>query len=343
MSIELHIDTDAWRTHLRDVFGETTGLVPVAKGNGYGFGLARLAQEAQLLGADVIAVGTASEVATVREAGWTGDVVVLTPWSSADGTDLLADDQLLVTIARLDDLAAVRAARPDARVILEMLTSMRRHGFGPDDLPKLAERVGNLRVEGWTIHLPMAGSAEQHLDEARGLAARALEICKAPLWLSHLGQRDYRTLAGEVDVPTRLRMGTKLWLGAPHALRTTARVLDAHPVRRGERIGYWQRRMPTDGWVVVVSGGTASGVALEAPTSAATWKQRALSLATGGMEAAGLALSPYTIAGHKRFFVEPPHMQSSLLFLPGGCPVAVGEMVPVQLRLTTATVDRIVG
>lgn len=343
MSVTLRIETEAWRNHLADVFGETEGLVPVAKGNGYGFGLARLAAEADRLGAKVLAVGTADEVAVVRAAGWTKDVVVLTPWSPADGDEALHDETVIRTIGRLDDLAAARAVRPDARVILELLTSMRRHGFAPDDLPKLADRLGELRVEGWTIHLPMAGSTEGLLDEARALASRALAVHRAPLWLSHLRQRDYRQLASEVDVECHLRVGTRLWLGAPHALRTTARVLDMHPVKRGERIGYWQRRMPTDGWVVVVSGGTANGVALEAPTAGASLRQRAVALATGGMAAAGFALSPYTLDGRKRFFVEPPHMQSSLVFLPGPGSVAIGDEVALQLRQTTATYDRTDG
>ena len=41
-------------------------LVPVVKGNGYGYGHARLARESQRLGVDTIAVGVAAEVALVR-------------------------------------------------------------------------------------------------------------------------------------------------------------------------------------------------------------------------------------------------------------------------------------
>jgi hypothetical protein len=94
---------------------------------------------------------------------------------------------------------------------------------------------------------------------------------------------------------------------------------------------------------VVVSGGTSHGIGLEAPTAASTLRQRAISVATGSLEAAGLALSPFTVGGRKRWFLEPPHMQSSLLFLPRRTtPPAVGDEVPVELRLTTATVDRIV-
>lgn len=341
MSLTLHIDTEAWRSHLRGVADRTPGLVPVAKGNGYGFGLERLAQEATGLGSEVLAVGIQDEVRTVREGGWQGDVVVLTPWSPADGTEVLHDEHVVSTIARLDDLAAAREAAPTARVILELRTTMRRHGLAVDELARAVDALGELRLEGWTIHLPMV--AEDRLGEARALAAAALAARRAPLWLSHLSDDEYATLSAEVGVGTHLRVGTKLWLGAPGTTRVTARVLDMHPVSRGERIGYWQRRMPVDGWVLVLSGGTANGIALEAPSAASSLRQRAITAVTGGMDALGLALSPYTVAGRKRFFVEPPHMQSSLVLLPGSGAVAIGDEVPVQVRATTATVDRIVG
>lgn len=342
MTLTLHLDVAGWREHLRTVRGDVPGLVPVAKGNGYGFGLGRLAAEATALGVDTLAVGTSLEVAAVRAGGWTGDIVVLTPWSRHDpvATELLADPQVITTISRVDDLAAVAQLSPGARIIAELLTSMRRHGMGAADLGALRGLPAGLKFEGWTIHLPMRG--DDLLGQARDLARVALNAVEAPLWLSHLPLADYTRLASEVNVETRLRMGTPLWLGAPATRRTTARVLDVHPVRRGERVGYWQRRTTTDGWVVVVSGGTANGVALSAPTSAASMRQRLMSFASGFMDASGLALSPYTIAGRKRFFVEPPHMQSSLVFLPGAASVAIGDEVPVEVRLTTATVDQIV-
>ena len=89
-----------------------------------------------------------------------------------------------------------------------------------------------------------------------------------------------------------------------------------HEIKRGERAGYRQRVCPADGWIVVVAGGTSHGIGMEAPTSAKTLRHRAIAFATGSLAAAGLALSPYTINGKKRWFLEPPHMQSSQVFLP---------------------------
>ncbi|PIE20411.1 MAG: alanine racemase, partial [Arachnia propionica] len=79
MSLTLTIDSAAWRNHLDEFSAEVPGLVPVAKGNGYGFGLGRLAGESARLPADALAVGTAHEVPMVRSAGWEGDIVVLNP------------------------------------------------------------------------------------------------------------------------------------------------------------------------------------------------------------------------------------------------------------------------
>ena len=93
-------------------------------------------------------------------------------------------------------------------------------------------------------------------------------------------------------------------------------MLDVHSVRRGERVGYRQRRVSGDGHILIVSGGTAHGVGLEAPTAAASVRQRAIAMAKGSLDAAGMALSPFTIEGKQRWFAEPPHMQASMLFLP---------------------------
>jgi hypothetical protein len=94
---------------------------------------------------------------------------------------------------------------------------------------------------------------------------------------------------------------------------------------------------------VVVSGGTAHGIGLEAPTGGATIRDRAARVARGGLDAAGFVRSPFTIGGKQRLFAEPPHMQASMLFVPEGAPVPeVGAEVPVQVRFTVSTFDRIV-
>ena len=381
--VTLWLDTARWREHLRTVAEAVPGIVPVIKGNGYGYGLRRLAEEAALLGVDVAAVGTAREVAAVAEA-FPGDIVILNPWEpDSDGAAALAaDPRVISTVSRLADLEKLAGDQPAGhrpRVLVELLTSMRRHGLRIDQLDQAAPLLSQVGFEGWTIHLPL--TADGRYAEAERLARAALHITPgrrggvvppgpdsppggrggvvppgpdtaAPgtLWFSHLPAEEASALArqlggaGADPVPIRLRLGTRLWLGNEASRRTTATVLDVHPIRRGERAGYRQRICPADGWVLVIAGGTSNGIGMEAPTSGSTLRQRAIAIATGSLEAAGLALSPYTINGKKRWFLEPPHMQSSLVFLPAKeRPPAIGDEVPVELRLTTATVDVIDG
>ena len=339
MTLTLTIDTRAWRDHVKHIHEEFPGLVPVAKGNGYGLGLDVLAREAERLNNDCLAVGTAHEVTTVREAGWSRDVIVLSPWRPFDetATALLDDPRVITVVSRLTDLDELRATHPGARVVVELMTSMRRHGITPQEVASV--EVGKLGFEGWTMHLPLKGQ----LSEARQLASEAVAHQRGAVWVSHLGVNDYRRLRTQLGVQTRMRMGTRLWLGAPQTLRTTATVLDVHRVTRGARYGYNQSRAPRDGWLVIVSGGTSHGIALSAPSPARSLRQRGVSLAQGVLDAAGISRSPFSIAGRKRPFAEPPHMHASMVFVGGASPgVEVGDEVPVTTRQTTTTCDELV-
>jgi hypothetical protein len=172
---------------------------------------------------------------------------------------------------------------------------------------------------------------------AAGLATRRV-------YVSHLTDAELATLASRYpDYELRPRIGTALWLGDRGALAVRATVLDVHPVERGDVFGYRGRTAPKPGHILVVSGGTAHGVGLEAPTGGATLRDRAARVAKGGLDAAGFVRSPYTVGGKQRLFAEPPHMQASMLFLPHGAPVPrVGEEVDVRVRFTATAFDRTV-
>ena len=346
MSVVLRVPAADWRAHQRRVLAATPGLVPVAKGNGYGFGLARLASEAAALGVDTLAVGTPAEVAAVRDV-FSGRIVVLQPWRPDEpgAEELLADARVIHTVSRVTDLEHLSASGRRPSVLLELLTSMKRHGMAVGELTDVRRVLADDGVEvvGWTVHLPMPAATGGNAAEAERLAKTGLAVRQVPSWFSHLTGADYDRLRATLYTGTRLRIGTELWLGGSVARRTTATVLDVHAVKRGEKVGYWQHAMPADGHVVVLSGGTAHGVALEAPTSAATARQRMISAVNGSVEALGWARSPFTIAGKKRWFVEPPHMQASMVFVPGSTGIPrIGDEIPVALRLTTATVDEVV-
>lgn len=343
MSLSLYVDGDRWRSHLRSVMATHPTLVPVIKGNGYGFGNGRLARKAAWLGVDTVAVGTYAEIDDVRTR-FDGTILVLTPWRPFEQR-VVYDDRIVHTVSRLADLEELLAREDRPRIVLERMTSMRRHGLSARELREAARMLTRaVTVEGVALHLPMAHGS--HLAEAERLMTDvvAAGLPTRTVYVSHLTDGELAALSSAYpEYSLRPRVGTNLWLGDRGALSVRATVLDAHPVARGDVFGYRGRSAPKAGTILVVSGGTAHGVGLEAPPAADTLRQRAVSLAKGGLDAVGFVRSPFTIGGKQRLFAEPPHMQASMLFLPSGTPVpAAGDEIDVRVRFTTTTFDRTV-
>ena len=212
------------------------------------------------------------------------------------------------------------------RIVLELVTSMLRHGFTAAGLREAGRALTGCRLEGVALHLPLAADqlpeVERLLTDIVAAARRLTPTRRHRPRLAPLRHRARAVRSTWPDYTFRPRVGTALWLGDRGALDVRATVIDAHPLARGQRFGYRQRSAPRAGTLLVVSGGTAHGIGLEAPTGDRSFRSRAGSLARGGLDAAGLVRSPYTVDGKQRFFAEPPHMQASMLFLPSGatCP-----------------------
>ena len=350
MTLTLRVDGDRWRAHLRSVAETTPGLVPVAKGNGYGFGLGRLARRAQWLqglglGVGTLAVGLYEELPEVASRN-DGDLLVLTPWRPFHPpVDPALARRVVHTVSRPDDLAGLLEAQPGARFVLELATSMRRHGMSAQQLWSTGRtlRGAQGRLEGVALHLPLAAGG--HLPEVERLLTEvvAADLPARTIWVSHLTRSELDTLqTSYADLVLRPRIGTDLWLGDRLALRVTSTVLDVHPLRRGDAYGYRGRSAPRDGHLLVVSGGTAHGIGLESPLGQSGLRERAKTLARGGMDALGLTRSPFWVDGKQRLFAEPPHMQASMLFLPDDAIApAVGDLVDARVRYTATAFDRV--
>ena len=337
MTFTLYVDEDRWRAHLRSVVDTTPGIVPVIKGNGYGLGLARLAQEAAALGVEAVAVGTTDELPVVRDA-FGGDVLVLTPAYPRPDED--PTGRVVQTVSHLETLRAATGSR----VVLESMTTMRRHGLTVDSVPQLAGLLPGVRLEGLAFHLPIDrhggyDPAAEVTEWLRRLGAAGVPTATA--WVSHLQAAELTGLRAQFPGTTfRPRIGTSLWLGDRGALTARGTVLDVHPLARGERYGYRRHRTLRDSHLVVVSGGTAHGVALEAPRSVRGPVGRAKAVAVGTLAAANRSLSPFTWAGRQRWFAEPPHMHVSLLLLPASVtPPRIGDELDCEVRLTTIHPD----
>ncbi len=167
MALTLYVDGDRWRAHLKDVLARHPGLVPVAKGNGYGFGLHRLARKAEWLGVDTLAVGTYDELPQVRR-GTTGRCSCSPRGDPSTAVD--HDPRVIHTVGRLEDLTRwpSRAARSGERprVVLERMTSMLRHGFSAKGLRDAGQVVADgERCRGRGGRAAPAAGRRSHLSE----------------------------------------------------------------------------------------------------------------------------------------------------------------------------------
>lgn len=328
MTLTLRVDAAAWRAQIESVAAAYSPIVPVIKGNGYGFGRQRLGEIAgRLLDELPDADGMAPTVAigTVHELDDVADIarpLVLTPLTSGQAR-LLRDQRPLLTVASAADVDVLHDWR--GPVLVKLRSSMQRFGASADDMADVVERArtAGLDVIGAAIHLPLAGTDADRVTEIEGW----LPVIESPLadarqlWVSHLAPETHAALAERHrDWRFPMRVGTRLWHGDKAALHLTTDVLLARPIAAGEAAGYHRTPAPSDGTLVVVGAGGAHGVA---------------PLADGR--------SPFHIARHRVALLEAPHMHTSTLFVPMGDDVpAIGQAVDVQRPLISILADEVV-
>ncbi|GAA2064940.1 alanine racemase [Streptomyces albiaxialis] len=339
MALTLYVDTERWRAHQQSVIQQFPGIVPVCKGNGYGFGHERLSDEATRFGADILAVGTTYEAARIKDM-FGGDLLVLTPFRK-DEEPVPLPDRAIRSVSSVEGVGLMRGAR----VVVEVMSSMKRHGITEEDLPKLHAAIDEVRLEGFALHLPLdRADGSDAVEEVIAWMDR-LRAARLPLdtmFVSHLKPQEFSVLQQQFpQTRFRARIGTRLWLGDHDATEYRGAILDVTRVAKGDRFGYRQTKSGGDGWLVVVAGGTSHGVGLESPKALHGMTSRAKGVARAGLATVNRNLSPFVWAGKQRWFAEPPHMQVSILFVPSDAPEPkVGEELTAILRHTTTTVDR---
>ena len=359
MTFGISVDAAAWRLHCDDfrdrVYAADAALIPVIKGHGYGLGQELLAREAMRMGVRAISVGTIHEVASVADT-FSGDIVVLEPVDPRDDVAVAAwraqidaglGERLIRTVACTEGLDFVIDTHPQPRVIIEGRTSMRRFGFAGPTLREgwgwatQAAEEGRLRLLGLTLHLPISPS-NADFDEILQLVDEIGDD-SAHVLLSHVDARGIEILRRhKPTLRVSLRVGTGLWLGLRGALHAHGSVLAVHRVAKGDTLGYQRRKALRDGYVVVVSGGTAHGVGLTAPSPVVTARQRVVSFGVGLLEALGRAKSPFSYNGRDLWFVDTPHQHVSMLWLPASAtPPAVGTALPADVRYTITRGDSV--
>lgn len=312
VTIRLAVNEPRWLAHVQSVAKSMPDLVPVVKGNGYGFRRWNLMPLAGQLSNEV-AVGTVFEV---RDVPSHVTPIVLTPTMTSPPKNLPLNTVL--TIGATHHIVALTSAGWSGDVIIKLQSSMRRYGVTTNGLEALVADARNARfnIRGYSIHPPLEGEMKTWLNEIA--AWLPMLDPSLPVYVSHLSAPAYAQLrARHPDHGFKMRMGTELWHGDKSMMQLSADVLDHHPIESGMRAGYRQVRVDGPGEIVMVGCGTANGVQ---------------PLPDGR--------SPFHYQRQRLNMLEPPHMHTSMLFVARGRPIpSMGEWIDVQQPLTRVQVD----
>ncbi len=314
MSLRLSVQRRAWQQSVEAQAALRPGLIPVVKGNGYGFGRATLMPIAGQL-SNHIAVGSVYEASDVPH---TQTAIVLTPHVGQLPTHL--PPSAVLTMADIHHVSTVAAQGWTGDVVIKLQSSMRRYGTTSDNLPFLEQAVRDARCTpvAYSLHFPLVGTAADHVLEIEQWLPRLNP--DLPVSVSHLDTGSYAQLIERhPDRVFQIRCGTSLWLGERSLISLTADVISSRLASAGDVVGYRGITIPAEGHVVLVGAGSAHGV-----------------------HALNDGRSPFHFSRHRLVLLEPPHMHTSMLFVARElvCP-GLTDRVDVQRPLTTSVVDEL--
>lgn len=264
-------------------------VVVVVKADGYGHGALTAASHAVAAGARGVAVALVDEAVDLREAGFSGEILVLTepPETAMAIAVALGVEVTLYSARGVESVSrAANATRRRTKVHLKVDTGMHRVGADPADVLALAtaiEQADYLELEGLFTHLAVADEPDNpftalQLDRfeevsgvlaAAGINPRRLHAANSAAAIAHprarldfvrVGIAAYGQLPAAALAPI-LAHG----LASGDALRPVLSLRSSvHLLRRlpaGERTSYGQRyELETSSVVATVLIGYADGL-----------------------------------------------------------------------------------
>lgn len=341
MTLFLEVKTGAFRNHLNKTLKDYQELVPVIKGNGYGFGLANLAIESKRLKLQIICVGTVFEAIKLEKI-FDGKILVLEPFNKKDASSAAAwkilDKSFIKTISSLDSGFDFKSP-----FLVEGRTSTNRFGIARESMHQLGE-LDNPNLQGLALHLPIATPKKSKIEQILFWIEKWEQLSQNKnIWLSHISVVELQQLKKvKPEFNFKTRVGTELWLGDKSFISARALVLAV--LNGNNSAGYTQKKLAKNKRLIVVSGGTANGIGLNSDKTIKSFKDRLKVLALALLAAFGKNRAPYLIDKKATYFFEPAHMNVSLLAVSrANNEVKVGDTVELQVRFSTTNFDVIKG
>lgn len=244
------IDTDALRHNLQVVrqYAPQARVMAVLKANGYGHGTLTVAMA--LSDADAFAVARTSEGVSLRQAGVTKEIVLLSGCHDAKEMQLAADYHLSMVFQDWHQIELLRQSRLTGLqpCWIKLNTGMNRFGLQPEEAaPALAKLQPLISVRGLMTHL---ANADDLSDTATTSQLQAFDA------VAHLPGMEYSIansagIMGWEDARRGwVRPGLMLYgaspvmgataedLGLKPAMSFKAKVLAVRKLKKGDALGY---------------------------------------------------------------------------------------------------------
>lgn len=273
----LTIDRDAIIANWRALDAATdpqTETAAVVKADGYGLGVAEVAQVLARAGARSFFVAVAEEGVAVRRALGVGPTISVFSGHMAGDTELLRDHDLIPLLNSGEQAARHRDSLPGHPFGIQLDTGMNRLGMEPEEWAYLR---GWLLGEGPTLimsHLACADTPDHAQNAAQLRAFRDMtEGVSAPRSVAATGG----TLLGTEYHFDLVRPGVGLYGGAPFydaqpVVTLSLPVIQVRDLNPGESVGYsatWVAGRASK--VATVSGGYADGLIRAKSNRATLW------------------------------------------------------------------------
>ncbi len=343
------IDTTAL-THNLGVARRLAGrarILAVIKANGYGHGLARVADA--LRAADGFAVLTLDEAAALRSQGYTHPIVLLEGWFHSDELPEIARLRLRPVVHREDQAEVLTRARLDNRVdvLVKVDTGMHRLGLPPQRVKAVVERLRAAPQVGGITLMTHFASADEPASGVAEQCARfqaATEGLGLPVTLANSAALlRYPETLGDWVRPGIMLYGVSPFaaqtgedLGLIPAMTLESALIAVQNVRKGEGVGYGPAFVaPRDLRVGVVACGYADGYPRHANTGTPILVEGRLTRTLGRVSMDMLAVDLSAVPG--------AHVGSPVRLWGPGLPVetVAGAAGTIAYELLTAISPRV--
>jgi alanine racemase len=250
-------------------------VLAVIKANGYGHGMLRVARA--LAAADGFAVLTVQEAVTLREAGFTQEILLLEGFFTPDELPLLTQHRIATVVHAQWQLDALLRF-PEATNIplwLKANSDMNRLGFQASEFPgalDALQRAGAKPTlmthfaradesDGIAGHLTCFNALSQHAELPRSLANSAALLSYPQTHADWV--RPGIMLYGASPLPQQ----SAAELGLRPAMTLSSEVIALRNIKAGDKVGYGGAfQAPCDLRIGIVACGYADGYPRHAPT-----------------------------------------------------------------------------